>query len=196
MNFLVDIVLQSAKTGNFDQLNEVLVSLDNTALRISVINQGDETGRTAVWWACWNGYQIILQSLVMCGADVNKAPNNGFTALMVSTMKGDIELFQQLIENGANLLALEEQGADATYFAVQEDHLDILLYIIEINKCVVNRKTKNGRTPISIAWKRKFEDMQLSFKEGSKFRCRRQFWSYAINTCRVYCKVWCFQMDI
>src|SRR5580693_1151240 len=51
------------------------------------------------------------KALIDAGIDVDKAGDLGYTPLHVACMRGNIEMVQLLIDNGANLFALSEGDA-------------------------------------------------------------------------------------
>ena len=153
------MILECAKSGNVKRLKERLSTIEDRDIKTNLVNQGDKEGRTALWWASWNDYGDIAHFLLKCGARVDKASSNGFTPLIVCSAKGNLECFKTLISHGADISLLEKQGADATYIAVQERHLDIVDYAIGIEKGLANRKTIKGRTPIFMAVKRRHLQM-------------------------------------
>ncbi|WP_197431086.1 ankyrin repeat domain-containing protein [Aliiruegeria sabulilitoris] len=74
--------------------------------------------------AARNGDTGVLQLLVNAGLDINEG--DGSTALMQAAGMGHAEAVKFLIENGAEVSTRDETGRTAFFWALQNNHLDIV----------------------------------------------------------------------
>ena len=58
--------------------------------------------QTALMWAAEEGYKDIVESLIANGSDVNATDDFGYTALDGAVMRGEMEIAEILLRNGAN----------------------------------------------------------------------------------------------
>ena len=75
---------------------------------------------------------------------INQKNSKGYNALLYSAFRGNLEIFKKLMELGANINETNSSGLNALHLAVQGNHPNIIVYLIE--KCVfdVNSKDFNG----------------------------------------------------
>ena len=108
-------------------------------------------GQTALMWAAAAGHADIVRILLEAGANVDEHshaidtprrnlestygnvdyPKGGLTALHFAAREGQREAVQALIDGGADLDAVDEEGANALIFAVTSGHLDIATLLLE-----------------------------------------------------------------
>ena len=67
--------------------------------------------------ASHNGHAAIVEALIQAGADVNKADNNGATALMIASEDGHAATVEVLIQAGADVDKAANNGATALMIA-------------------------------------------------------------------------------
>jgi ankyrin repeat protein len=80
----------------------------------------------------WNDL-AAAKALIEAGIDVNKAGDLGYTPLHVACMTGNVEMVQLLIDNGADLFALNEGYPPSTAARMAgKDHIcDFLTPLME-----------------------------------------------------------------
>ena len=71
----------------------------------------------ALIWANQEGHATILEALLQAGADVDKAANNGCTALMVASKKGHGAIVEALLKAGADVDKAADSGTTALMMA-------------------------------------------------------------------------------
>ena len=82
--------------------------------------------------------------MVKNGADVNANGKNGYTALMLASFKGCLEIIEYLVGKGADVNAKNgNNGNTALIMASKQGHHEILKYLLE-NGAEVIDKDKNG----------------------------------------------------
>ena len=139
-------------------IKEIVEATQDMDLRKQYINMVDLKGRTPLFHAAANGMPNVVRYLIERGADLEAATNEnhiepGSTPLMASAEKNAEDCFQVLLDKGANVLAIRQDGADAAYMAARYGHRDIIDHIAATDKMklIVNRQTFRGRTPILTA---------------------------------------------
>lgn len=68
------------------------------------VNIKDRYNNTALHWACAGGHTAIVQLLLTKWVNIHAQNNDGYTPLMLTTTKGNAEIFSMLLQKGANLL--------------------------------------------------------------------------------------------
>ncbi|CAE7729129.1 THS1 [Symbiodinium pilosum] len=68
----------------------------------SSIDQADQHGRSALFYACEGGHLDVAQLLVSAGADKDKTSNSGLSPLSAASEEGHLEVVRFLIQAGAD----------------------------------------------------------------------------------------------
>jgi ankyrin repeat protein len=68
-------------------LEVVRVLLGHPSAKATINHHRDDYGRTALWWACFNGRGEVVRELLENGADPTIASNAGITPVTIA--KGD-----------------------------------------------------------------------------------------------------------
>ncbi|KAK3271741.1 hypothetical protein CYMTET_19930 [Cymbomonas tetramitiformis] len=99
----------------------------NEAVTRALIDAGadldyfDDTGFTALLWACEASSVQCVKMLLEAGADVNIKTSGGATPLIMacdlSNPSQDLQIIDELIKAGASVNAVDEQKASALLFA-------------------------------------------------------------------------------
>jgi len=111
--------------------------------------------------------------LITAGADVNAKITGGYTALMLASQKGYLEIVKLLITAGADVNAKITGGYTALMLASQKGYLEIVKVLIAA-RADVNAKDKNGATALKQAqdWGRQEVVKTLIAFAGEKGRAR------------------------
>jgi ankyrin repeat protein len=67
----------------------------------------------------------IAQILIDCGADVNALSSDGYTALHIAALKGNLMLAELLCDHGVNVKARDKIGKTALQYATLKRHSDL-----------------------------------------------------------------------
>ncbi len=102
------------------------------------------------WAVLFNQAADIDALLSVKDTQVNKACNDGETALHAAAWNGLIKAVEKLLDRGANANAAMNNGATPLYFAAQNGHLDTVRLLLE-NRANVNAAKNDGATPLYIA---------------------------------------------
>ena len=129
---------------------------------IPVVNE--DTGETypdeffpdkAFFDACYTGDSELLSLRLAKACDVNVGMPGGWTALMLATHMGQLEVVRQLLEKGVRLNAQwsdagELKGSTALMMAVRNGELEVVRLLIE-EGAQVNDAMVNGWTALMLA---------------------------------------------
>lgn len=95
----------------------------------SDINVKDNSGLTALMLAIdgWGDVRHlpVVQYLVRVGADIDAGNVNGVTALMIASEMGDEFIVKLLLEEGANINALDNRGWTALAYSKYAEHSNV-----------------------------------------------------------------------
>lgn len=93
---------------------------------------------------------LTIKTYINSGADINARYDEGLTALMIASGRGNEKILDLLLQNGADVNLKSNDGATALFFASMNGHTNIVYTLIK-NGADVNIKTNNGLTPLMIA---------------------------------------------
>jgi len=114
-------------------------------------NKTADLGRTAMWYAAFQGHVEILQLLIEYGSDMEMADLYGRSPLFMASIKGHIDIVRHLLEQGANRDTTCNIGWTPLHNAAEHNHLEtaMLLMVYGAN---LNLKTTHGNNlPIDYA---------------------------------------------
>ena len=99
------------------------------------VNAKDKTGRTALMFASTGAFPETVQFLIKKNAGINAIDNGEhFSPLMFAASEGQLEVVKILMSNGADASLKDIDGDTAESFAHQNEHLQVVEYLININK--------------------------------------------------------------
>ena len=108
-----------------------------------------------------------IKRLIEKGADVNAQNNNGWTALMLASAWGYIDIVTLLIEEGAYVNARTKHGNTALMYASQEGHPEVAELLIE-KGADINVQEDYGWTALMFASDRgQIEVTKLLIEKGA-----------------------------
>jgi ankyrin repeat protein len=80
--------------------------------------------------------------------DVNYKEKNGYTRLMIACINDNINFVKELVENGADINAVNYQNNTALMLSMIRGHYDIMVYLISVESNI-NIMNKRGLTPFT-----------------------------------------------
>ena len=182
-------VVEAAKSGDAELLNEVLEEL-NSAERILAVRDypfGRELKTTPLINAVENGNLDCVKVLLKYKADTEGRgdfhlsdlfPYPYFwlcgTPLCVAAAYGNLEILNCLVENGADINAATNYvpGLTPLMFAVQESHIDAVNYLLD-QGADVNLQQESGYTALHFAAARGyFNALKCLMKNGADVNAR------------------------
>ena len=103
-----------------------------------------------IWTAAAEGNMQAIKQHLAAGSDVNAAePMSGGTPLMVAALVGHSEAVKLLIENGANVDAVNYDGATALLTAAFFCRIEAVKLLLD-NGADVNARSNRGETALDI----------------------------------------------
>lgn len=96
----------------------------------SIVNAIDDKGSSMLILACYRGNDEVTNFLIDNKAELNYVSKNG-TALMACVVKGEFELVDKLLLNGANIDLKDQNGMTALMLAVQFNNPEMVKKLVE-----------------------------------------------------------------
>jgi len=138
------------------------------------VNKKDLHGFSAIHYAALKiGNVEITKLFIESGEilDIDTPTNQGFSALHLTSVYGDLESMKILIKNGANVNKLNEiiaYGAPL-HLVAHFGHLNLFKYLISETKVDINLPTSTGATPLMFAISgQKFDLVEALLKEKAE----------------------------
>ncbi len=93
-----------------------------------------------------------IKELIKQDIDINTCDSRGYTAMLWAAQKGNIDIVNLLIKNGANIEAKHEasRGYTPLIVAAINNHIEVAKMLIE-HGANINSKNNNGNTALSVA---------------------------------------------
>lgn len=146
--------LQAAKSGNSEELNEIL-NQDSEA-----IHQVDGLGRNAVMY-CIHGntpvHNECLEMLINGNSDLNHQANDSTTALHVAAYCNNTTALTLLLRNKASINTEDNQGRTSMHWAAASPSVDDLKLLLQFGGNI-SAADREGLTPAM--WACHFDQLQ------------------------------------
>jgi ankyrin repeat protein len=152
LKYLDEVSLfEASAAGKFDVVAHLVYQ------HPEAINFYAEDGFTPLGLACYFGREEIAQHLVLKGADVNLASNNGFKVYPIhSAAAGNYTgIARMLIENNAQVNVKQQAGATALHSAAQNGNIDLLILLLE-HGADANIRMEGGKLAADLAREKGF----------------------------------------
>jgi ankyrin repeat protein len=81
-------------------------------------------------------------------AYINQKNSKGYNALLYSAFRGNLEIFNKLMENGADISSTNSSGLNALHLAAQGNFPNIIIFLIEKYGFDINSKDNKGNTAL------------------------------------------------
>ncbi|XP_066289262.1 ankyrin repeat domain-containing protein 50-like [Branchiostoma lanceolatum] len=118
--------------------------------------------------AARNGHVEVVQRLLEAGGKVDKADEDGRTALIVAALEGHGEVVRQLLKGGGDVNQAMQDGATPLFIAARNGHVNIVQQLLKAG-AEVDKDKKDGATSLFIAaWNGHVEVVQLLLKAGAE----------------------------
>ncbi|KAL5011167.1 hypothetical protein ScPMuIL_013472 [Solemya velum] len=121
-----------------DKLHNAVLSGDYTLVQRALssskvydLDNTDHTGMTLLMHAVRQGFDDIVEMLILTGANINTQHKNGTTALMLACEEAHICTIALLVELGANLNLVQDFGDTALMKAAKRGHKQIVKFMLE-----------------------------------------------------------------
>lgn len=161
MKYIDEVNLfEAVAAGKFDAVAHLVYTYPDA------INYYAEDGFTPLGLACYFGQYEIARFLILKGADVNMASNNGYNVYPIhSAAAGNYtDIAALLIESGANINVRQQAGVTPIHSAAQNGNLDLLILLLE-NNADVNIRMEGGKLPADLAREKGFIEIAEALSE-------------------------------
>ncbi|XP_046330259.2 ankyrin repeat domain-containing protein 50-like [Haliotis rufescens] len=116
------------------------------------LKAGDTLGYNVLHWACLGGSASIVQHLLAHGnVDTNGRGSDGVTPIMAAARNGHKQVFDMLVEQGSDLSFVDGHSNNVLHHACRGGCLDIVEFILTQVVVDINRRGRNGLSPVMIA---------------------------------------------
>ncbi len=149
-NMTLEDAVSMCKWLHLFQHRGLLTHFYHEAVKEWEVGRGLYAAPPLYWAVLFNQAADIDALLSVKDTQVNKACNDGETALYAAAWHGLIKAVEKLLDRGANANAAMNNGATPLYFAAQNGHLDTVRLLLE-NRANVNAAMNDGTTPLYIA---------------------------------------------
>ncbi len=122
------------------------------------VNKANALGEQALMHAAWRGNLDAVKWLIAHGAQINRKPLQ-WTALHYAVFAGQDEVAQYLIDNGADINALSNNGSSVLMMAAYEGHEELARKLIALG---ADRSIKNDRGDGALEWAMRYKHMGIA----------------------------------
>ena len=144
-----------------DRADVVLYMLSQGISPNTIVNGGDPALVRAIRM---DSYTVVDALLSAKGIEVDTASEYGETALMLAAFKGNMELVQRLLAEGASVNRIG--GWTPLHYAAAEGHNEIVKLLLE-KGARVNVQTYSGITPLYMAARKPSREVVIYFRLAS-----------------------------
>ncbi|XP_046577420.1 ankyrin-1-like [Haliotis rubra] len=129
-------------------LSGVFVFLVEMGADLSLL---DNDAENILHLSCRGGGEEIVKYIIKLNVvDIN-SKGGGMTPVLLAAAFGNRAAFENLVEMGADLLAVDTLGNSVLHLTCQGGYLDIVKYVLKQNIVDINSRGADGRTPALIA---------------------------------------------
>ena len=115
-----------------------------------------------------------VRALLASGADPNVEDGEGWTPLMLVTVKGHLDVARELLEAGADVHARNEKGWTALRFAVSMDDAEVLRLLLASGADVNEQDAEGGTALMQAAREKSAESLKLLLAHGADVDIRNR----------------------
>ena len=95
---------------------------------------------------------IFLKKIIKSQNDyiyyLNRKNSKGYNAILYSAFRGNLDIFQKLVENGANSQIKNDNGLNSLHLAAQGNFPHMIVYLMEKNNIDINSQDNAGNTAL------------------------------------------------
>ena len=130
-------------------------------------NHGTPSSSMSLQRAVDQGDVSNVNALISGGADVNTRTEDGWTPLMLATIKGYAEVAHALLKQGADVNARNKKGWTALMFAVSMGDLETMRVLLD-GKAEIDARDHDGKTPLmQAAGENNLESLRVLVDSGA-----------------------------
>ena len=113
------------------------------------VNERSNNGKsTLISWAARNGHLQLVKLLHSSGADLS-AEEDGKSVLAFAVISGEVKVVDYLFHSGeVNLRQTTNKGETLIHLAAEKGHLDMINYLLDQVKNIINEIDTDGKSPL------------------------------------------------
>ena len=136
------------------------------------VNVGDQDGMTSLHYAILGDSIASTATLLKHKASMDAKMNNGLRPISLAAGQGNLQIFSSLVEAGADMRHIDEQGRNLLHVASFGDNAALISEITKKkNSPEINAPDNAGLTPLMIAVKfLKFNAAKELLKSGASVK--------------------------
>ena len=136
------------------------------------VNVGDQDGMTSLHYAILGDSTASTATLIKHKASLEAKMNNGLRPISLAAGQGNLQIFSSLVEAGADMRHIDEQGRNLLHVASFGDNAALISEITkQKNSPEINAPDNSGLTPLMIAVKfLKFNAAKALLKSGASVK--------------------------
>jgi excisionase family DNA binding protein len=115
---------------------------------LKIENKGGASSPVSLQRAVDSGDVPGINALIAAGADVNTRTEDGWTPLMLATIKGHTEVVLALLKQGADVNARNKKGWTALMFAVSMGDLETMRALLAGGRAEIDARDNDGKTAL------------------------------------------------
>ncbi|OUM63552.1 hypothetical protein PIROE2DRAFT_9903 [Piromyces sp. E2] len=116
------------------------------------VNGITKNGDTALHFACnERHFKLIRQLIEEGGADINGQDREGKTIFMLATVKVNKVILNYLLDHHVNGNLQDRHGTTALMYSCKRENLDMVRYLMEIQKVQLNLRDHYGKNELMMA---------------------------------------------
>ena len=146
---LYNELLITAKIGNREKFLEILEKIFALPQDLININYQDESGNSALHYACDEGNLKIVEILIKANCEINIRNTERKTPLHLSSKRGYFDISKLLIENGALLNVYDIEKNSPLHYVSMKNCVELLKYFLT-KLPQADSKNKAGKTPFEL----------------------------------------------
>lgn len=170
--FLIVVLLFSVITASEEPIVEAAKKSDFMTVRAiltqdaSKLNNTDNSGYTALHWACMRAHWDVAKYLIEQGADLNLLGGDGGTPINWAVHHDNVDIIKLMVEKGAKLNIRNKWGMTELHTAIWRGCIHVVEYLLDKGSDPMI-KTNEGWTGMHYAFRSGHDDViQLLRKKG------------------------------
>eukprot|EP01091_Cochliopodium_minus_P018565 TRINITY_DN7561_c0_g2_i1.p1 TRINITY_DN7561_c0_g2~~TRINITY_DN7561_c0_g2_i1.p1 ORF type:complete len:174 (-),score=29.29 TRINITY_DN7561_c0_g2_i1:82-603(-) len=150
----LDTIHSHCKRGNLEKVVNMLRDLKKKKKQKAINDQNNNNQQTPLHISIMNHHLTLAKALIKLGCNVNLRDVIKRTPLLYCARYGLLELFDFLIENGADNEVEDGYGENCIHLAVASSNLQFIEHLLKKKIGNIGRQNYNEETPLHKAARR------------------------------------------
>lgn len=139
-----ETLIDALKQGNNERVNHYI----SNPTCPDELNKCGFNNQRPLHLVCFRGDHVIAKRLLDNGADIEGLTKFNESPLLIAVQSGSIRLVSLLLEYKANVTIRDENGKSISHYAVRQQFIGMLHYLLEKQLFDFNARDKFGKTPL------------------------------------------------